>query len=64
MKPLDEAQRDSLLAKILKLGETKRKKVQAVEAANELRELKKNGYDVESYFAVFWGFVERYGLRA
>ncbi len=62
MKPLDESQRDSLLAKILRVGE-KRKKVYAVEAANELWELRKNGYDVDSYLKVFWSFIERYGLR-
>ena len=62
MKPLDESQRDSLLAKILRVGE-KRKKVYAVEAAKELRELRKNGYDVDSYFTVFWSFIERYSLR-
>lgn len=63
MKPLNECQRDTLLAKILRVGE-KRKKVYAVEAANELKKLRKNGYDVDSYFTVFWSFIERYSLRA
>ena len=63
MKPLDERQRDSVLAKILRVGE-KRKKAYAVEAARELKELRKNGYDVDSYFTVFWSFIERYSLRA
>ncbi len=60
MKPLDEKQRDSLLAKILNIGncgnKTDRK---VIDAANELKMLKKEGFDVDSYFLVFLGFMEK-----
>jgi len=63
VKPLDEEKRDKLLVKILKIGETEDKGGNAVEAANELNLLRREGYDVESYFIMFLGFLERYGLR-
>ena len=60
MKPLDEKQRDSLLAKILSIGNSESKTDrEIVSAASELKMLKKEGFDVDSYFLVFLGFMEK-----
>jgi len=63
VKPLDEDRREKLLVKILRLGESRNKKADVANAANELQELRRNGYDVDSYFIMFLGFLERYRLK-
>ena len=63
MKPLDEKRRDSILAKILKIGNRNNKGGNLLNAAKELKVLKKNGYDVDSYFILFWSFIQRYGHK-
>jgi len=63
VKPLDEEKRDKLLVKILRIGEREDKGSNAIEVANELKNLRKEGYDVDSYFIMFLGFIQRYGLR-
>ena len=63
MKPLNEKQRDSVLAKILRIGAEKNKGETAIEVVEELKNLKNKGYDVDSYFLVFSSFIGRYGLK-
>ena len=63
VKPLDEEKRDKLLVKILRIGESEDKGSNAIDVANELNLLRREGYDVDSYFIMFLGFLERYGLR-
>jgi hypothetical protein len=63
MKPLDEKRRDSVLAKILKIGNRSNEGGDLLDAAKELKILKKNGYDVDSYFILFWSFIQRYGQK-
>ncbi|MDP3917482.1 MAG: hypothetical protein Q8Q42_04330 [Nanoarchaeota archaeon] len=62
LKPLNENQRDSLLGKILRIAENKNRGLNALDVAKEIRILKKEGYDVDSYSVIFWGFIQRYGL--
>lgn len=63
VKPLDEEKRDKLLMKILKIEESEDKERNIIDVSNELKLLRREGYDIESYFIMFLGFLERYGLR-
>jgi len=60
MKSLDEKQRDNIIRRILKIGSSKNKKDDVVKAVEELENLEKRGYDVDSYFLVLKDFIERY----
>jgi len=62
LKPLNERQRDTLLGKILRIAKGKDRGFSAMNAAKEIKVLKEKGYDIDSYYGVFWGFVQRYGL--
>tara|TARA_Y100000310_G_scaffold344814_1_gene459692 strand:+ start:451 stop:693 length:243 start_codon:yes stop_codon:yes gene_type:complete len=63
MVPLDENQRDSIIGKILKIGNRHKKEV-ASNIMEELMDLRKKGYDVDAYFLVLRNFVQRYGVKA
>ncbi len=62
MKPLDQNKRETLLTKILKIGNRDNEKKNMKEVAEELNLLRREGYDVDSYSMLFMGFMQRYGL--